>query len=421
VKATLGKHFSRQTLARKLSELQARMDEADETLRAIRSGEVDAFVVEVGKGAKLITLGGTEDAYRGLIESMNEGALMLTVDKMILYANKRFAGMVRLPLSQVIGSSFRRFLSTDDRARLKPLMNGGRKAGKNFPAILNAGDGSTMPVQISVRSLKGNGTSQKIVCMVVTDLTEARHAGELLRALTQRVVQVQEAERGRVAFELHDNITQLLCAVIFRSQALVEKLSASDDTSKREAIKVREMLGKTAEEVERITHDLGPSLLEHLGLVAVLGDARTEFADRTGMSIKLTCTQLTARLPADAELALYRILQESLRNIERHAHAHHVSVRLSQQGEFVQLTISDDGIGFDQEGLSARRKGKGSLGLLSMSERASYVGGALKIKSVLHSGTEIEVLIPTVVPRKVREWKSGKLLGTTQETLSPRK
>jgi two-component system NarL family sensor kinase len=180
---------------------------------------------------------------------------------------------------------------------------------------------------------------------------------------------------------------------------------------KHEAIKLREMLGKTAEEVERITHDLGPSLLDHLGLPAVLGDARTEFADRTGMSVKLVCTQLTARLPADAELALYRILQESLRNVEKHAHAKHVSVHLSQQGAFVQLMITDDGVGFDQERRAGSRKAKGSLGLLSMRERASYVGGALKIKSVLRTGTKIEVLIPSAPPLKAREWKSGKLLN----------
>jgi signal transduction histidine kinase len=225
-------------------------------------------------------------------------------------------------------------------------------------------------------------------------LDEANATLRAVRALTNRVVQVQEEERGRVAFELHDNITQLLCAVIFRSQALADRLTARDDPSRKEALKVRDMLGNTAEEVERITHDLVPSLLEHLGLVAVLGDARAQFASRTGVAIKLTCNQLTARLPADAELALYRILQESLRNVERHSQARNVSVRLSQQGAFAQLVISDDGIGFNQENASGSRKGNGSLGLLSMRERATYVGGALTIRSILHGGTEIEVMVP---------------------------
>lgn len=405
MKTVSGPPISRLDLSRKLAELQARLDEANATLRAIRSGEVDAVVVEGRKGTKIFTLEGAEYAYRVLIESMNEGALTLTADKMILYANQRFAGMVKLPLGQVMGRSFRRFLSVEDRATLKALMARGSKDGAKFQIMLIAGDGSKTPVQISISPLAMSSVNQATIGMVVTDLTEARRSEELLRALTNRVVQVQEDERGRVAFELHDNITQLLCAVIFRSQALADKLSASDDPSKSEALKLRDMLGNTAEEVERITHDLGPSLLDHLGLAAVLGDAKTEFASRTGVSVKLICKQLTARLPADAELALYRILQESLRNVERHAQARKVSVRLSQQGAFVQLVISDDGIGFDQGSHSGSRKGKGSLGLLSMRERATYVGGALRIKSVLRAGTEIEVLIPSEPSDRVRARK----------------
>ena len=96
--------------------------------------------------------------------------------------------------------------------------------------------------------------------MVVTDMTEARRNEELLRALTHRVVQAQEAERGRVALELHDNITQLLCAILVRSQTLADKLPARDGPSKREAMKLREMLGQTAEEVERISRNLRPSV-----------------------------------------------------------------------------------------------------------------------------------------------------------------
>jgi len=217
---------------------------------------------------------------------------------------------------------------------------------------------------------------------------------ELLRALTQRVVQAQEAERGRVALELHDTITQMLCAVQFRSQVLVEKLPARNKLAKREAIKLREIIGKTVEEVERISRNLRPIVLDNLGLVAGLHDASTEFADRTGVSIKLECVELTRRLPADTELALYRILQETLKNVEKHARARHVMVHLTKPGNIVQLTINDDGIGFDPAQPPARRKGQGGLGLLGMRERATYVGGTLTIKSVRRAGTEIEICIP---------------------------
>src|SRR5881396_2227395 len=212
--------------ARELAELRARLAEAQETLRAIRRGEVDAVVVAGKEGPQVFTLEGAEHAYRVLIESMNEGALALTADKMILYANQCFARMVKCPLEQVMGSSFRRFLSAEDRATLRPLLKRADKSGSKIQVLLNAGDGSQMPAQISIRPLAKNGFNRATIGMVVTDMTEARRNEEMLRALSHRQVQAQEAERGRVALELHDHITQLLCAILVRCQALADKLSA---------------------------------------------------------------------------------------------------------------------------------------------------------------------------------------------------
>ena len=366
----------------------------EDTLRAIRSGEVDAVAIAGKQGRQVFTLEGAGDAYRVLIESMNEGALTLTADETILYANQCFARMVKFPLEQVMGSSFRRFLSATDRAALGALLKRKARFGSKIQVLLNAGDGSQMPAQISLRRLTKQGSNRATIGMVVTDMTAARRNEEMLRALSHRVVQAQEAERGRVAVELHDGTTQQLCAILFHSQVLVTSLSACDGPAKGEAMKLCMMAGKTAEEVERISHNLRPSVLDRLGLVDALRDTSTEFSDRTGVAVKLACGRLTARLPADTEVTLYRILQEALRNVEKHARAHHVTVGLTQPGAFVQLAIKDDGIGFDPDHLPARRKGKGGLGLLGMRERASYAGGTLKVKSALRTGTEIEVRIP---------------------------
>jgi signal transduction histidine kinase len=153
------------------------------------------------------------------------------------------------------------------------------------------------------------------------------------------------------------------------------------------------MLGQTAEEVERISHNLRPSILDQLGLSAALRATSMEFAKRTGVAVKLACVELATRLPADTELALYRILQEALKNVEKHARARHVTVSLRLR-TFVQLSITDDGIGFDQYHHAARRKGMRVLGLLGMRERATYVGGAFTVKSGPRAGTEIDVRIP---------------------------
>lgn len=394
MKTARRRNFRQTAPTGELAALRGRLAQSEETLDAIRNGNVDAVVIAGQRGPRVFTLEGAEHAYRMLIESMNEGALTLTTDMTILYANQRFASMVKSPLERVIGGSFRRYLSPADRAILRPLLKRTVKSGSKIQVMLHAGDRSQVPAQLSIRPMATNGFSQKTIGMVVTDLTEARRNEEMLRALSQRLVQAQEAERGRVALELHDNITQLLCAIVVRSQALADRISTSDGPSKREATSLREMLGKATEEVERISRDLRPSVLDQMGLVAALRETSTGFANRTGVSLELALVRLTARLPADAELTLYRILQEALRNVEAHSRARHVTVRLTRENGFIQLTVHDDGIGFKTAQRPALRPSNGRLGLLSMRERAAYVGGTLTVKSTRLAGTEVKVRIP---------------------------
>jgi two-component system, NarL family, sensor kinase len=384
--------------ARSMAGLCARLAEAEETLRAIRKGEVDAVVVAGHQGTRVFTLEGSEHAYRVLIESMSEGALTLTADKTILYANRCFAGMVKRPLEQVVGSSLSRFLSEKDRVRVRRILDRAHPDGSAMQLLLQARDGSSRPVQASIRSLPKDGSGTACFGVVLTDMTEARRNEDTLRALSRRVVHAQETERGRVALELHDNITQLLCAILFRTQSLTTGLSARDGRSKREVLKIRTMLVTAAEEVERISRHLRPSTMDQLGLVAVVRSTLAEFSARTRVPVRLARVKPAARLPADTELALFRILQEALQNIEKHARASHVTVSLSRRGALIQLRVRDDGIGFDPE----RRAGAGStrvgLGLLGMRERATDAGGTFDLRSAHRAGTEIDVRLPVPSP-----------------------
>ena len=382
---------------RQIATLRARLAIADETLRAIRGGEVDTVSVAGEQGRQVFTLNGAEHAYRVLIESMNEGALTLTADLSILYANESFARLVRYPLEQVIGGSILAFLSAIDRARLRPLMKRSGRVGAKILVELKSSDGASVPVQISLRPLVRQGKDGAALGLVVTDMTEARRNEGRLRALAHRVVQAQETERGRVALELHDNITQLLYAVAFSSQALLGKLSGKNGAVKEEAMKLHGLLVTAAEEVERISRNLRPSILDQLGLAAVLHETTADFTARTSVPVKLTGGPLPARLSAEAELTLYRILQEALKNVEQHARARHVTVGLEQSVDFVEMTIIDDGIGFDSNRHPAARKGMRGLGLLGMNERAAYARGELTVKSGLRAGTEIAVRIPRVL------------------------
>ncbi len=326
--------------------LELRLSEAEETLRAIRNGEVDAVVVGGRDGDQVFTLDGAEHAYRVLVESMNEGALTLTEDSTILYANRCFARMIRSPLEQVTGNSFRRFVGADDNAAYQRALECA-KEGSKVQILLQSADGSKLPAQLSFRVLLKSGSSDAAFAMVVSDRAESKHAEEMLRALTNRVVQTQETERSRVACDLHDRITQLLCALAMQSHVLVATLPGPLATTARKgAMKLRDRLSQVAEEVERISRDLRPSVLVELGLAAMVTQACSEFANRTGISVKVSCEPVGTRLTSMVELSLYRILQEALKNARTHARARHVLVSLSNQSGFAELIVNDDGVGF---------------------------------------------------------------------------
>jgi two-component system NarL family sensor kinase len=385
---------SRPRPSRELAEFRARLSEAEETLHAIQGGGVDALVVAGKRGPRVYTLEGVEHAYRVLIESMNEGALTLTPKAVILYANHCFAKMVKCPLERIMGHSFQRFLSAEGRAAMRALLKRPVRSGSRLQVFLKAGDGSQMSAQISIRRLSRNASRSASFGIVVTDMTETRRSQEQLRVLTHRLVQAQESERGRVALDLTDNITQSLVVILFRLQTLVDKLPASEWPSRGEVVKLSELLGQTADEVERISRNLRPSVLRNLGLIAALRAANREFAKRTGMRIKLACVKLSRPLPAEAKLALYRIFEEALRNVEKHAGARHVTVSLTQWGAFAQFAIKDDGTGFDPDRLPAKRREEDGFGLLRMRERAEFLGGVLTIKSARRAGTEVKVTVP---------------------------
>jgi PAS domain S-box-containing protein len=394
VKLVHRKRSSRPKPSRKLAALGDRLSEAEATLHAIQSGGVDALVVAGKHGPRVYTLEGAEHAYRILIESMNEGALTLTAGAVILYANQCFATMVKRPLEQIIGHSFQHLLPAADQAALQAFLKRSARSGSRLQVSLRAGDGSHVPAQISIRPLRTKASRDESLGVVVTDMTEPRRSQEMLRVLSHRLAQAQESERGRVALELTDNITQPLVVILYRLQALVNTLPAHEWPSRGEVVKLSELLGRTAEEVERISRSLLPSVLKNLGLAAALRAANDEFAKRTGMRIKLACMRLSPRPPVEAKLALYRIFEEALRNVEKHARARHVTVRLTQRGAFAQLAIKDDGIGFDPDHPPAKREEEGGVGLLRMRERAAFLGGVLTITSARRAGTEIKVRIP---------------------------
>jgi two-component system NarL family sensor kinase len=378
----------------KLAELRARVAETDATLRAIRNGEVDTVMGAGKQRSQVFTLEDDEHAYRMLIESMNEGALMLTADKMILYANQCFARMVKCPLEQVTGSSFRRFLSAADQVTLQPLLKRAGQASAKIQVLLNARDGSQMPAQISVRSLAKNGSPSAIFGMVVTDMTETRRSEERLRNLSHRLMQAQEEEQKRISRELHDVIAQTLTGINIRLATLNKQAALNTKGLDRNIARTQRLVEKSVDIVQQFARELRPTVLDDLGLIPALHSFAKLFSQRTHIHVHLKIFAGVEQLDIAKRTVLFRVAQEALNNVARHAKAGRVEVGVQKLADGgVGMKIIDDGKSFSVAGVLNAR-GRKRLGLLGMRERLEMVGGKLGIESAPGQGTTLTAQIP---------------------------
>jgi signal transduction histidine kinase len=210
---------------------------------------------------------------------------------------------------------------------------------------------------------------------------------EQIRALALRLLSAQEDERRRVSRVIHDDICQELAALTFDFGELLSEPLREASRSRLQELQSR--LSKLSAAVRHVAHQLRPSALEDLGLVASVRSLCEELPRRNGMVVKFTKRKVPDRLPVEVMTCLYRIAQEGLRNAAKHSGAKHVIVRLAVNKDQITLAIRDDGSGFD-----VRSVRKGGLGLASMEERIRLVHGDLSIESAPGHGTSIRAAVP---------------------------
>lgn len=213
-----------------------------------------------------------------------------------------------------------------------------------------------------------------------------------LRELAARAFRAQEAERLRIARELQEETAQTLTTVLFQLRAARQ----IDEPSARDTLldEARDGLMHTTDSLRRYARVLHPPSLEELGLVAALEGYARSLASSSGLAIQILADDLQGVLPLEGELALYRIVQEALGNVVRHAGAAQVLVRVRNKGGYVKTLIEDDGAGFLVEEAEARLP---CLGLFGMRERALSVGGTVEIDSIPGDGTQVRIAIPIAV------------------------
>lgn len=223
------------------------------------------------------------------------------------------------------------------------------------------------------------------------NVSERRLADRKLQSLTQRIVSLQEEERSRVSRELHDGISQLLVSIKFQFELASHELASGNPKAQTTLGTGVERLAGAIGEVRRISHDLHPSLLDTLGLSAAIGQLVAEFGQRSGLTMRYT-NNLGDGAPDDSvAVALFRVLQEALTNIERHAGARQVRISLDGDGVSVRLRVRDDGVGFNPRKLDSIKGG--GIGLRNIRERVEHFGGRFNLASEA-GGTELDVTLP---------------------------
>lgn len=331
----------------------------------------------------------SEQKYRNLFENSLVGMMRSSADDgAILEANAAFLRMFNLASL----SEAKSFV-----ASLNPIMNQSVRqlilstgALDSFETQVRKKDGSEMWISFSAKRNELEGYIEG----VVVDITERKRAEEVLRSLSRRIIEAQELERRRVARELHDSVNQLLSSVKFRLQAAEEKIPSREKAALKDAGEAKYLLEDAIREIRRISQNLRPSVLDDLGLLAAIRSTCAEFEKRTEMVVELKSSRIPKRLPPEIELSLYRIIQESLSNVEKHSGATRVTLKLSRQNSSIIASVSDNGMGFSLQEVTRQKGEKAGFGLVGMRERVSSVGGSLDILSGLRKGTEIVVRIP---------------------------
>ena len=208
-------------------------------------------------------------------------------------------------------------------------------------------------------------------------------------AVLRRLNEMLEEEARRIAHALHDEAGQLLVSVHL---AIKEVADALPPRSRDQLTKIRAPLDEVESHLRRLSHELRPTVLDDLGLVPALEFLVQGVSERAGIPIAVEGPK-SPRLPAPVEVAMYRVVQEAVRNATKHAGAKRVDIRVAVQSETVRCSVKDDGRGFDVAA-ALRRKGDRGLGLIGMRERLDALGGQLTIESSQKRGTEVRITIP---------------------------
>ncbi|MDP3089620.1 MAG: PAS domain S-box protein [Nitrospira sp.] len=323
------------------------------------------------------------------------------------FMNKRHEEFFGRPVSDMVGKLVKDVVGEINFDEFEPYLRealAGQAVSFMYPMVLPNGNARWMSTQYmpdgddaglvrGILALSTDVTAQKQAELALQQSQSVlRENREELQALTEKLLTAQEQERKRIARDLHDDFNQRLAALAVELET-IERSSIVHlpEPILRQLARIHAGIGRLSDDLHDLAYNLHPSLLDHVGLEVAMRDHIAEFTKRTGVPVTFTAREAPKALSPDVKTNLFRVMQESLQNVFKHAQANHVTVRLSGSSKGVGVSVRDNGKGFDLEGKDARKKG---LGLVSMQERARLLGGFLRVHSLPADGTKVCVWVP---------------------------
>jgi len=352
-----------------------------------------------------------EKRFADMVESGPDAMLLIDQAGTIILVNARAEQMFGYSREELLGQNVECLIPMSHRDTYASYMEqlidnpSGRQNsfGLNLSALKK--DGSEFPLEISlgtlrtedsfwvtcdIRDISDRMKAEQAQTQLVEELKQSR---EQLQALTYRLQEVQEYERRQVSAELHDRIGQNLTGLNLNLQIIENQLGPKSDAAVLNRLEDSlNLVEETTRQVRDVMADLHPPMLDEYGLVSALHWYSSNFSQRTGINTKVTGNEFRPRLAQDVEMALFRLVQEALNNVAKHAQATKVEITVESVGENACLIIQDNGLGFDPQARSTPGD-QPHWGLINMQQRVASFGGQLTIDSAPGQGTQISVCV----------------------------
>ncbi|UCE78457.1 MAG: PAS domain S-box protein [Nitrospiraceae bacterium] len=331
----------------------------------------------------------SEEKYRSLVESTDDSIYLVDRNYKYLFINRKHLSRMGLSEEEGIDRSYHDLHSPEEIDSFVEKVDKVFEMGQAVQQE-HISQRDRRYFLRTMSPLKGSEDETVAVNVISKDITEIKRFEEKLKELSRHLEAVREEERTNIAREVHDELGQALTALKMDASWLNKKLPRGEELLIEKTKAMTKTIGNIIQSVKKISSKLRPSVLDHFGLAAAIEGEAIELKERTGIDCKVTVEPEDIRLDKEHSTAIFRIFQEALTNITRHAEATTVNVSLELDSNRVTLTVKDNGKGITEDQLSKPE----SFGLMGIQERADSLRGKVKISGTPGKGTQVKVVIP---------------------------